>query len=128
MKKSLVFTPDEIGKRRFLHLFDGVVLGGSQGQKLSKVDLQREAELQVELEGISDALSEKEIDLRFRPLNARVLKPEGGTITLKDSEITLAVKLLEAVPWGGFQKVAVADLYSFLDKAPNAVDEDPERS
>ena len=122
MKKTLIFDKTDVGQRRFQYLYDGVILGGSKGQIQSKDDLREEARIQMALEAISNPLLKEQIDLRYRPECARVLTAEGGTVTLTVAQCERVEKLLGQVPWGGMQKIPVADLYDFLSVAPIATE------
>ena len=120
MKKTVTFEATSVGQRRFAYLYDSVILGGSKGQIQGKDDLRAEAAIQIKLEAISEPTPKEQIDPRYRPETARSLKAEGGSLDLTVSEIERIEKLIGAVPWGGAQKVAVADLYDFLSAAPVA--------
>lgn len=120
MQKTLTFTDDALGQRRFQHLYDAVILGASKGQLSSRAQIRADATLQLKLEAVSLPTPPAQIDLRYRPECARTLMEAPPPVVVTVAEIERIEALIALVPWGGMQRIPIADLYDFLSSAPVA--------
>ncbi len=104
----------EAGKSAARYLWDGVIVGSSQGGKTGKDELRRQAALQRKLKAVT---AEVPPGTEGRMLKSRDLVADCELL-LDAAELELAEKLILDVPWGGHDKIAVADLLDLLSLAP----------
>lgn len=115
--KTLTFPPTDEGRVLFTTLWDGVLLGASRGETKSKDQIRREAGVQRALKAIS---VEAPAETPKRLVQSRVLVEAGGTVTFSIAEMEVIDQLLQKVPWGGADTLAVADLFDLLGAAPDS--------
>lgn len=113
MKQRLIFEPI-VGADNFRFIWDGIVLGASRGETKAETTIRSNARLQRSLIKVSHEAAEK----TNRPINARDLNADGGEVIWETGDIEHAKKLVLAVPWGGAQDIAIADLLDWIARAP----------
>jgi hypothetical protein len=114
--KILKFSGD-IGKSNYELLTDGITIGASDNQPKDREKRSSIGRLQRKLFSLSKP--SENIDLRFRPLNAKSLKEDGLEIKLTGTELKQIDELLAKVGWSGLQTEPLLDLDDFLGSLPD---------
>ncbi len=128
-KKILTFDgSNEDHKRIYTAIHLAIRFGRATEQKApGKAVLRRERDIRKSIEAIGVADPEKSGDLKCpgcsrvvmeKDTPARILRPEGGTITWSPEEVELITERIDKGAWTGDMSIDLADALDFLTMAP----------
>lgn len=97
MTRTLTFTNDEIGKRRFEHVFRGLIIMGNQNTQKGLSVLTREISILDKLESISNPCNCGRLVPGTREPDRELNGP--ADIKIDDQEFDLLFQYVSTVPW-----------------------------